>query len=410
MYAALRNGIRNVADRFLTEWPTSAAIYLPDGRLRRRRRADPQSRLGAHPEGRHRRQPARGGPAAARRRSRPPSTTSTAARSPSRRSKFSSSNAFLDDSRRGAHRAAVARRLRRRTARTAPRSRTRCASTYRGVEVLKCGPWSQGPVLLQQLKLLEGYDLRGARPQHRRLPAHLSRVRQARLRRSRALLRRSGVHHRADGLLLSDDYAAERRELIDARHASLELRPGSVAVAAAGGPRALAGRHRRHDPRRRRRPLGQSVRGHAQRRLDRLVAGRRGPRLPARHARPDVLPRRAACQLAGAAASGRARRSSPSLALRDGQPLAGVRHAGGDQQDQWSLQFFLNVVDFGMDLQEALDAPTVQSTHFPGSFYPHAADPGGVRDWSRASPPTSATSSPPAATTSASTARGATAR
>ena len=46
---------------------------------------------------------------------------------------------------------------------------------------------------------------------------------------------------------------------------------------------------------------------------------------------------------------------------------------GGDQQDQWTLQFFLNVVDFGMDLQQALDAPTVHSAHFPGSFYPHNA-------------------------------------
>jgi gamma-glutamyltranspeptidase / glutathione hydrolase len=58
---------------------------------------------------------------------------------------------------------------------------------------------------------------------------------------------------------------------------------------------------------------------------------------------------------------------------------------GGDQQDQWSLQFFLNVVDFGMDMQEALDAPTVHTTHFPGSFYPHAANPGGVRAESRIS-------------------------
>jgi gamma-glutamyltranspeptidase/glutathione hydrolase len=41
------------------------------------------------------------------------------------------------------------------------------------------------------------------------------------------------------------------------------------------------------------------------------------------------------------------------------------------------------VVDFGMDLQEALDAPSVQSSHFPGSFYPHGSVPGGVRVESR---------------------------
>src|SRR5260370_23736169 len=77
---------------------------------------------------------------------------------------------------------------------------------------------------------------------------------------------------------------------------------------------------------------------------------------------------------------------TPSLALRDGQPWLAFGTPGGDQQDQWSLQFFLNVVDFGMELQEALDAPTVQSSHFPGSFYPHAANPGGVRIESRVAP------------------------
>ena len=49
---------------------------------------------------------------------------------------------------------------------------------------------------------------------------------------------------------------------------------------------------------------------------------------------------------------------------------------GGDGQDQWTLQFLLNYVDFGMDLQEALDAPTVHSVHFPSSFYPRESFPG----------------------------------
>src|SRR4029453_8391143 len=70
---------------------------------------------------------------------------------------------------------------------------------------------------------------------------------------------------------------------------------------------------------------------------------------------------------------------TPSLALREGQPWLAFGTPGGDQQDQWSLQFFLNVVDFGMDLQEALDAATVHTAHFRGSFYPHNADPGVVR-------------------------------
>ena len=51
---------------------------------------------------------------------------------------------------------------------------------------------------------------------------------------------------------------------------------------------------------------------------------------------------------------------------------------GGDSQDQWTLQFFLNYVDFRMNIQEALDAPTVHSAHFPSSFYPRDADPGWI--------------------------------
>ena len=51
---------------------------------------------------------------------------------------------------------------------------------------------------------------------------------------------------------------------------------------------------------------------------------------------------------------------------------------GGDSQDQWTLQFFLNHVDFKMNLQEAIDAPSVHSLHFPSSFYPRAAFPGEV--------------------------------
>jgi gamma-glutamyltranspeptidase/glutathione hydrolase len=48
---------------------------------------------------------------------------------------------------------------------------------------------------------------------------------------------------------------------------------------------------------------------------------------------------------------------------------------GGDQQDQWTLQFFLNLVEFGMrDLQRAIDAPSVHSEHMPSSFYPRTLD------------------------------------
>jgi gamma-glutamyltranspeptidase/glutathione hydrolase len=70
---------------------------------------------------------------------------------------------------------------------------------------------------------------------------------------------------------------------------------------------------------------------------------------------------------------------SPSLALRDGEPWLAFGTPGGDAQDQWSLQFFLNLVHGGMGLQEAADAPGFHSMHVPGSFYPHDAHPGRVQ-------------------------------
>src|SRR5204862_1056265 len=69
---------------------------------------------------------------------------------------------------------------------------------------------------------------------------------------------------------------------------------------------------------------------------------------------------------------------TPSIATRNGQPWLAFGTPGGDQQDQWTLQFFLNVVDFGMDLQAAIDAPLAHTLHFPSSFYPHEAFPRSV--------------------------------
>ena len=69
---------------------------------------------------------------------------------------------------------------------------------------------------------------------------------------------------------------------------------------------------------------------------------------------------------------------TPSLATKDGEPFMAFGTPGGDSQDQWTLQFFLNVIDFGMNLQEAIDAPSFHTNHFPNSFYPHNAKPGSL--------------------------------
>jgi len=69
---------------------------------------------------------------------------------------------------------------------------------------------------------------------------------------------------------------------------------------------------------------------------------------------------------------------SPSLALRGGEPRLAFGTPGGDQQDQWTLEFFLAHAVFGRDLQAAIDAPMFHTTHFPSSFAPHDAHPGRV--------------------------------
>ena len=66
---------------------------------------------------------------------------------------------------------------------------------------------------------------------------------------------------------------------------------------------------------------------------------------------------------------------SPALARRDGEPTLAFGTPGGDQQDQWSLVFFLTLAHFGVDLQEAIDAPMFHNEHFPSSFYPRESRP-----------------------------------
>ncbi len=67
---------------------------------------------------------------------------------------------------------------------------------------------------------------------------------------------------------------------------------------------------------------------------------------------------------------------SPSLALRHGSPYLAFGTPGGDQQDQWTLLFFLYHADYGLNLQAAIDAATWHSNHWPSSFYPRDRRPG----------------------------------
>jgi gamma-glutamyltranspeptidase/glutathione hydrolase len=67
---------------------------------------------------------------------------------------------------------------------------------------------------------------------------------------------------------------------------------------------------------------------------------------------------------------------TPGLALKDGKPFLAFAVQGGDGQDQNLLQFFLNVVEFGMNVQEAVEAPNIGSYQMRSSFGAHESRPG----------------------------------
>ena len=66
---------------------------------------------------------------------------------------------------------------------------------------------------------------------------------------------------------------------------------------------------------------------------------------------------------------------SPTIVRGEDGTILAFGTPGGDQQDQWSLVFFLSLVHFGLNAQEAIDAPMFHTEHFPESFYPRAARP-----------------------------------
>lgn len=376
MYAALHNAILKVAGRYSAEWPTSAALYLQGGRpaaegtlirnpeWARTLKGAIDASLRASSNGRE----------AAIQAAVDYFYTGPVAQSAV---EFSSRNAFRDDSGE-AHTGLLALEDFAEYGAHGTRIEDPVRAAYRGIEVVKCGPWSQGPVFLQQLKLLEGFELKTlGHNTAEYLHIYLESAKLAFADREQYYGDPAFVQVPLDRLL-SDDYAAERRALIDERHASLEQRPGTVGAASAGaaqrwpvvtGDTTHVDAVDRHGNLFSATPSGGWIGSSPVVEGLGFPLGTRGQMfyLDERHANALVPGKRPRTTL------------TPSLALREGQPWLAFGTPGGDQQDQWSLQFFLNVVDFGMDLQEALDAPTVQSTHFPGSFYPHQSVPGGVR-------------------------------
>jgi gamma-glutamyltranspeptidase/glutathione hydrolase len=259
---------------------------------------------------------------------------------------------------------------------------------YEGWAVYKTGPWGQGPVFLQQLALLEGVDLsllNHAGPDFVHAVVECAKL---------AFADREAWYGDPAFVdvplerLLSRDYTDERRELVG-DIASAELRPGlggRLPTLARTKP-LLAGSG-----------LGEPTRGDTchvdviDRFGNAVSATPSGGWLQSSPVVPGLgFPLGTRAQMfwleEGLPNSLEPRKRprttlSPSLARRDGELLA-FGTPGGDQQDQWSLVFFLNHVHGERNLQAAIDRPMFHTNHFPSSFYPREAKPRSVEIESR---------------------------
>jgi gamma-glutamyltranspeptidase/glutathione hydrolase len=244
-------------------------------------------------------------------------------------------------------------------------------TTYRGYMVYKAGPLTQGPYLLQTLRLLEGFDLKkmgfnSADYIHTVIEAE-----------KLALADRDEYYGDPNFArvpmrqLLSDQYTEMRRELIDSKKASLELRPGDPYNMKPTKPPTITGPWHggttvmcvtdKFGNVIAATPSGLSSTAGVAGRTG-IIHGSRLSSLNTFAGTPDVIE-----------AGKRPRITlSPTLLFRnndnDSQPVMAISVAGGDMQDQGAIQVILNYVDFGMSPEEAFKAPRFSTEHFISSF------------------------------------------
>lgn len=250
--------------------------------------------------------------------------------------------------------------------------------TYRGYEIHKPGFWTQGPVMVEALNILEGFDLKSM---GQNSPEYLHTVIEA---VKLAFADRDQYYGDPrfskipEDTLLSKDYAAERRKLIDPKQASMEHRPGRFGM--------------RIEPP----PSSQPSSGPVQDTTSVDVVDRFGNAVSATPSGawlPSVIMGDTGIPLTtrlqsfvmtvghpNQLAPGKRPRVtlSPTLVTKAGQLVLVMSTPGGDNQDQAMLQVLLNIIDFGMTAQEAVEAPRFQTEHFYSSFGNHEFVPGRV--------------------------------
>jgi gamma-glutamyltranspeptidase/glutathione hydrolase len=259
-------------------------------------------------------------------------------------------------------------------------------TNYRGYQVYKAGFWTQGPALIETLNLLEGFDLK--KMEHNSV-AYVHTLAEA---LKLGMADRDRFYGDPDFVkipsaeLLSKSYAALRRPLIDARRASLAQRPGdpanmkplSNATDAVGRESTVPINERANDTTcvnvvDKDGNLFSATPSGAW--LPAVVAGDTGVLMGQRLQSALTDP-----NSPNVVAPGKRPRItlSPTLVLKDGQPFMVLSTPGGDNQDQALLQVLLNILEFGMNPQEAVEAPRFDTQHYVSSFDDHEFRPGSL--------------------------------
>jgi gamma-glutamyltranspeptidase / glutathione hydrolase len=267
---------------------------------------------------------------------------------------------------------------------------TPVSTNYRGYQVYKNPSASQGPTELIALNILEGYDLKALghnSPEF--LHTSVEAVKLAMGDREKYLGDMDFIKIPYDALL-SKDYARERRKLIDPARASLELRPGTPATNSADLDR----------------PVHEVLQGNASHNGDTsyiavvdkehnmvsfepslhdlfgtgVVMGDTGILFNCRGDYYSLVRGEA-----NALEPGKRPRSTlqSTLVMKDGEPYAILGSPGGDDQVMRTMQTLINMVDFGMNIQQAIEAPRWSSRSFPASPFPHTMYPGDMSVESR---------------------------
>jgi len=261
---------------------------------------------------------------------------------------------------------------------------TPVSTDYRGYRVYKNPSASQGPAELIALNLLEGYDLKTMglnSPDY--IHTGVEAIKLAMADREKFLGDVDFIKIPYDALL-SKDYARERRALIDPRHASLELRPGSPPMRTSDQPD---------------RPVRVNLEGESDHEGDTsylaivdkdrnmvsfepslhsgfgtgVVMGETGIIFNCRGDYYSLIPGEP-----NALEPGKRPRSTlqSTLVMRDEKPFMITGSPGGDDQVMRTIQTLLNVVDFGMNIQQAIESPRWTTRGFPASPFPHTMYPG----------------------------------